>query len=85
MKRSKIILGMSALALAAFGAFAFKTNTPPIAAFYKPGGVGCESANLTVNCTPHNDGGCLGTSGPALSQQLYNQECEQKLRPDMGF
>ena len=88
MKRSRIILGMAALGVAAFGAFAFtsKTEATAIPAFYKPTSTTCVEADEMTNC---NEDGleCVGNPGTAeANQQLYrDSSCQQSLQREQGF
>lgn len=86
MKRSRIILGMATLVVAAFGAFAFTSKATAIPAFYKPGGEGCASAQQETECEIEGMN-CVGLpSTVAAGQQLYSDnECEHPLQRPTGF
>lgn len=89
MKRSRIILGMATLVVAAFGAFAFtsKSEASMVQTFYKPTPTTCDDAEQED--PPCVEGGinCLGeASSPAAGQQLYSDpNCQNSLRPESGF
>ncbi len=89
MKKSKIMMGLAVLMFAALGAFATTMKTSAVDSYYWTGGSEgegqCQSTGISVNCTENPLGGCLGPSGPSAGQQLYNEDCQVKLRPEPGF
>lgn len=83
-KRSRIILGMAALGVAAVGAFSFNVDTAANQAWYIPDTGGCVSFG-NVECEPQPMGDCTIPSGPLAGKQLYLEGCTQRLDREEGF
>lgn len=86
MKRSKIILGMSALTIAAFGAFAFSSKSMATMAEYRASDGQCLPVTVNFDCITGGEN-CLKPTAPDAGAQLHapKSDCNNPLQPESGF
>ncbi|MBX2948033.1 MAG: hypothetical protein KF704_02045 [Crocinitomicaceae bacterium] len=86
MKRSRIILGMAALGVVAFGAFAFTSKSTSTQGWYIPNAGGCQQFDQPVDCEIGDAEDCSESAVPALNKQLYSDStCNTPLSREQGF
>jgi hypothetical protein len=73
MKRSRLVLGLSALMLAAVGASATTSLHRATIGWYRAADNHITSTEVDANCEPGGTG-CLGTSPAALNRQLFTSD-----------
>lgn len=88
MKRSRIILGMAALCVAAFGAFAFTEKSMSTNAEYiRPSDNQCVPITVQDNCPAGNPTCKIPPGHDDAGEQLFqeNSNCSVTLQKEAGF